>query len=897
MTFSCVQNVFAATYIVNDKELSKVYWDNIGNWLRILNRQRSPSEEHKVFTLYCIIGIYKSFYILSLDEFKITISEMVVNLNQARGYIVSALNNQWLDPNAISVSEVTSLEGIPILYDYIDNSLNAAGKVAAVEQAISIMKGAIANTIPEYLLKTVDRIYKANNNSPSLAVQASGPTLFWTNAALNSILDARAEFLGVAVPEKTVKDTFEKTISKEWFSFFDDVRLLMNDYEFDISNLTGLLADAQNVYQGFDFSEGGPIIGNGEFLVESLAHVKRNEDVGWNFWGLDSWTWTNQDTIDQTVLKSSYIAMLAATSVYRPFLSKVGDEDYIAALQGLGNKSNVGSSTTNDTATELVELFSKIKDYRKPLYVVIDSAFIDNCDSVFGTSYEEYIGTVSRVTLGGLIDLVDKEIPSALKTISGQFGIDPETNAWTFLQTIPENSPEASRNKPSNLTSVETTNVGANIAAESDIYSGSYTSTLFEIGNKAGTFAVTQLVLRNIFNSLRNTIRLEARYNELLYVNIFGDIVLSDNTIVLPSAANPIIYDSSTGYNPFTVAFMNNYPQMYTSTETLRLQSFSDTGKYIFVYEKGAKDYVQDLFSSVRELNKKDIFTVTAVNDARTGSELLKYDFVNSISNENIYAEAYELEKMTYLPSSNLKVARIESDTNYTRSRHKQSIPIYPYFFSGNNAIYKLARYSKAPYHNLIGSPDDPQRPVLDPFVENPDFEGGKAVGNFIDFIKSIFGGNVYKELATSLDRIAYEQDKLAYERLASEYADRWEEYKVQVDDSTFYDYVLILQSVVTIDRITLFPYDANANQMINNITPSKELVDIDYMIPRIIAQNMYWYYTKDKDDNMTSSGTGQLRENFIFQNFIVEMAQGIENVSQFEKNIDIQAAVLGTDT
>lgn len=65
-----------------------------------------------------------------------------------------------------------------------------------------------------------------------------------------------------------------------------------------------------------------------------------------------------------------------------------------------------------------------------------------------------------------------------------------------------------------------------------------------------------------------------------LYINAYGDIVLADDTVVLPGSANPLFYKGKV-YNPFTVAFMNSYPSVLKNTSRFKLASKSDVGKYL----------------------------------------------------------------------------------------------------------------------------------------------------------------------------------------------------------------------------------------------------------------------------------------------------------------------------
>lgn len=100
---------------------------------------------------------------------------------------------------------------------------------------------------------------------------------------------------------------------------------------------------------------------------------------------------------------------------------------------------------------------------------------------------------------------------------------------------------------------------------------------------------LTTAVLGNILKSyygLNWIINASSRY---LYVNIYGDIVLDNDLVILPGAANPLFYKENT-YNPFTVAFMNSYPSVLKNSENFRLASRSDVGKYLIFGVKNETD-------------------------------------------------------------------------------------------------------------------------------------------------------------------------------------------------------------------------------------------------------------------------------------------------------------------
>lgn len=94
---------------------------------------------------------------------------------------------------------------------------------------------------------------------------------------------------------------------------------------------------------------------------------------------------------------------------------------------------------------------------------------------------------------------------------------------------------------------------------------------------------MTTLLLRNI---IKGTVGCKEKYNEsndYLYVNAYGDILTDDGMVILPGIANPIFYNSKSKYNPYTAAFMNNYPTVLENTNFFQVASENDIGKMVIL--------------------------------------------------------------------------------------------------------------------------------------------------------------------------------------------------------------------------------------------------------------------------------------------------------------------------
>lgn len=96
---------------------------------------------------------------------------------------------------------------------------------------------------------------------------------------------------------------------------------------------------------------------------------------------------------------------------------------------------------------------------------------------------------------------------------------------------------------------------------------------------------MTTAIMKNIICNTANMSAVENKNSRYLYINMFGDIVTDDNLVILPGIANPIIYRSSVKYNPYTVAFMNAYPNVTNRGLFFQVSAENDIGKYIFLSE------------------------------------------------------------------------------------------------------------------------------------------------------------------------------------------------------------------------------------------------------------------------------------------------------------------------
>lgn len=317
--------------------------------------------------------------------------------------------------------------------------------------------------------------------------------------------------------------------------------------------------------------------------IEQLANVTLNSGAGKDAYGTE--LWKNTGTSSGFQLTDTYLAMLATSAVYTPFVSKVGDERFMSALETLAG---------TDSAQKVTRLYDEIKDYRKPLFMVESKKLISSDETVLkGNGGRKYSGDATKIRLEDLLEYAGSKKEIALLTVKGDLKVNPEDgNSYAFfMEGGPSKYLNTSTQQGLNVQSsgevtTDALNEDANnlansvyIADGTTVSTVHWTDVVFELGDSSLGGSMNRLLLTNITNDLRNQKELETLGRSYLYVNVFGDIVLDDNTVVIPGAANASLYGNI--YNPFTVAFYNSYPAMKIHEEKVSFYDPNAVGKYV----------------------------------------------------------------------------------------------------------------------------------------------------------------------------------------------------------------------------------------------------------------------------------------------------------------------------
>lgn len=306
--------------------------------------------------------------------------------------------------------------------------------------------------------------------------------------------------------------------------------------------------------------------------------------------------------------------MLAAGVVYDPFISVAGNEAYLETI-----KKFIVSESQRDDVSEILQ---RAMNYKKPIFVttLTSDQLSDSKVEDFNTTADYKLATLSDMipsNVGGLnvftmvkgemspseVDDSTWEYVNGVKSNTSDTSVEKTTDETT---TVTESTTTTETDKDGKSTTTETStetkepsvdNRNMTIASETfvgapeqvtkpvAVITGLDTSlyTTWAANNSnAGLGSIgslTAMIIHNASQDVKSNSNLKNSSKELLFMNGLGDIVLEDNTIVLPAISNPILYTYdqesaidyevtesnlaerlSYGYYPYNAAFMNHYP-------------------------------------------------------------------------------------------------------------------------------------------------------------------------------------------------------------------------------------------------------------------------------------------------------------------------------------------------
>lgn len=215
---------------------------------------------------------------------------------------------------------------------------------------------------------------------------------------------------------------------------------------------------------------------------------------------------------------------------------------------------------------------------------------------------------------------------------------------------------------------------------------------------------MTSVILNNIVNSISDLSSIENKDTRFVYINAFGDIVLDDNLVILPGIANPLLYNDSAKYNPYTAAVMNSYPTVLKQTN-FELEDPSDVNSYLFFAQSDKENYKAytntDTNDDTDPTDYYAYLTTSLKNVGQTQYSILPLDTEFELADGSYdTTNLLRYECKTYSSESNLTanyVCPYIIDTNVTVN----DISVFPYVYKedtgcvlakviANNAYTKL---------------------------------------------------------------------------------------------------------------------------------------------------------------------------------------------------------------
>lgn len=339
--------------------------------------------------------------------------------------------------------------------------------------------------------------------------------------------------------------------------------------------------------------------------------------------------------------------LLAAGSIYDPFVSKAGDEAYVNVVQEF--------LTSNQHKTLMSDAIQRAVTNKKPLLVTKQS---DSTKASENLEKSVNVGTYQQAILTDLTDPADNTT-YIFATAKGELiPSQIDGNTWEFVN--PTESQTASTTSVSVEPTVPTTTTGeededtAATVPTTEVYTEptsmylsdgtlngaqkNMTSPIAYSHSPVGSKSVlkqnneidrmgllTTMIVNNAYLDCKNSAISDLTSSvsgKTLYVNGLGDIVLADGTIVLPAISNPALYsydfgttEITTGYYPYTSAFSSHYPNLQKTSFLFVIRTAkgdaSDSNKYgIFILDKMNNNMI------IRQLTQSKITNPSGLGSA-----------------------------------------------------------------------------------------------------------------------------------------------------------------------------------------------------------------------------------------------------------------------------------------
>lgn len=563
------------------------------------------------------------------------IDDQLKGLDQTKP-LYAALSNARLDLSSITATTITTAtpfktaEGTPNIRSTIQAQLNAH----------------TANALNKYMEYLND-----GKTSSDTSILKSNGTVEQTKKTLTIINQWGATLPDIQGAGADISATSIGSVNASWVTALADL-IKTIDTGGDATK-----ADGQINTDPTQASSAIGRLGSSLFSVQRAAHADDYPDkpaTGTTAWTIDDSLRRVKEytgTDPGPAAKDTFLAMFASTAVYTPFVSKVGDKDYVEAYKALFNteptalRDDDSKITYPASNTGPLDILSTVQNLKKPLYFFTDTDTLGS-STLYGHSTLDVQGTSQLLTVNALMTAINDKTEIAAVTRQGVAQRDGDT--WSFYNySVNDQGKTTNDASAKAVSNAEKAAAGTGepilnkVSADSDTNAGNTTTrVLFEMTfnkKKPGAPLVTGLIMSNIYQDTMLKGKLESRAGEVVYIDAIGNIVLNDGTVVLPAAANPIYWAQPVAfdnqsvnnalkminpiqgmyvpdnhelwyYNPFTVAVMDTYPIIFQSgTAPSTVNNKKDKNKYLF----SAKDSSETNFDvDIRKV--KDSFDIDA---------------------------------------------------------------------------------------------------------------------------------------------------------------------------------------------------------------------------------------------------------------------------------------------
>lgn len=427
--------------------------------------------------------------------------------------------------------------------------------------------------------------------------------------------------------------------------------------------------------------------------------------------------------------------IVSAGCTYDPFVSTAGNDLYLETV-----KEFISSEEQWNKATTIIK---KAVSMKKPLYVA-------ESRETSSTGKTNDAATYRKAFLADAINAISLSDFKVYQfsTIKGQMqSSQVDSSTFEYVQNFGSSSNETteltdiSGNPISTQDNAVTgnasagndyTTIGSNTLVASNtemtepvMYVTSMKGSFFANTTKteAGIYgSTTGLILHNAMKDAKNNSTLVNADTSLLFINGLGDIVLADDTIVLPAIANPVLYpyeklfiplaptdpsifgtrngaeykyteEMSYGYYPYTAAFMNHIPEITLAGEKADKLAFAnDKDKNKFVLFTNA--YLSSNDSLASTYNYYIMASQIEAGDSSSGNIATNSDTIMPI---NIHTFSVEDASVASGKTSAFRIFELGQ-------KLKLSNAFSVYHNSGNLYFYKEDLYngSRIPFFPLV---------------------------------------------------------------------------------------------------------------------------------------------------------------------------------------------------